>query len=110
MLSALTHRHRLLLCLTPQVYVAAAVTPYRHLQPTSICKQPQGSYHSQRLRSSYTAFKIAVLSEIIDKQLYEERQLRRLFRAYLTHNSLADMQVVRMVIADLQVEMNVQLS
>ncbi|KAA6425760.1 MAG: hypothetical protein FRX49_04135 [Trebouxia sp. A1-2] len=86
------------------------LTPYRHLQPTSIGKQPQGSYHSQRLRSSYTAFKIAVLSEIIDKQLYEERQLRRLFRAYLTHNSLADMQVVRMVIADLQVEMNVQLS
>lgn len=93
-----------------EVYCAAAVTPYRHLQPSSISKQPQGSYHSQRLRSSYTAFKIAVLSEIIDRQLYEERQLRRLFQAYLTHNSLADMQVVRMVIADLQVEMNVRLS
>ena len=86
------------------------MTPYRHLQPTSVGKQPKDSYHNQRLRSSYTAFKIAVLSDIIDKQLYEERQLRRLFRAYLTHNSLADLQVVRMVIADLQVEMNVKLS
>ena len=86
------------------------MTPYRHLQPTTVGKQPQGTYQSQRLRSSYTAFKIAVLSEIIDKQLYERWQLRRLFRAYLMHNSLADMQVVRMVIADLQVEMDVSLS
>ena len=87
-----------------------AVSPYRHLQPSAEGKQSQSLYHTQRLRSSYTAFKIAVLSEIIDKQLFEERQLRRLFRAYLTHNSLADMSVVRMVIADLQVEMGVELS
>ena len=51
-----------------------------------------------------------MLSEIVDKQLFEERQLRQLFRAYLMHNSLADLQVVRMVIADLQVEMNVSLA
>lgn len=87
-----------------------AVSPYRHLQPTSAGRKPQGAYHTQRLRSSYSAFKIAVLSEIIDKQLFEERQLRQLFRAYLVHNSLADLQVVRMVIADLQVEMNVSLA
>ena len=87
-----------------------AVSPYRHLQSSVEGKQPQSLYHTQRLRSSYTAFKIAVLSEIIDKQLFEERQLRRLFRAYLTHNSLADMSVVRMVIADLQVEMNAKIS
>lgn len=86
------------------------VSPYRHLQPASAGKKGQGAYHTQRLRSSYTAFKIAVLSEIIQKQLFEERQLRRLFRAYLTHNSLADLQIVRRVIADLQVEMNVSLA
>ena len=77
-----------------QYVVCTADTPYRHLRSEASGKQHQSRYHNQRLRSSYTAFKIAVLSEIIDKQLFEERQLRRLFRAYLTHNSLADMQVV----------------
>lgn len=90
--------------------VLIAVTPYRHLPPTSASQKPHGVYHTQRLRSSYTAFKIAVLSEIVEKQLFETRQLRQLFRAYLTHNSLADLQIVRMVIADLQVEMNVSLA
>lgn len=90
--------------------VLTAVSPYRHLPPTSASEQPHGAYHTQRRRSSYTAFKVAVLSEIVEKQLFEERQLRQLFRAYLTHNSLADLQIVRMVIADLQVEMNVSLA
>ena len=88
----------------------AAVSPYRHLQPAPPGEKLHGAYHTQRLRSSYTAFKIAVLSEIIQKQLFEEGQLRQLFRAYLTHNSLADLQIVRRVIADLQVEMNVSLA
>ena len=87
-----------------------AVSPYRHLPPISAGEKPRGAYHTQRLRSSYTAFKIAVLSEIVEKQLFEERQLRQLFRAYLMHNSFADLQIVRMVIADLQVEMNVSLA
>ena len=86
------------------------MSPYRHLLPASAGKKLHGSYHTQRLRSSYAAFKIAVLGEIVEKQLFEERQLRQLFRAYLMHNSLADLQVVRMVIADLQVEMNVSLA
>ena len=86
------------------------MSPYRHLQSLPAGRKQHTAYHNQRLRSSYTAFKIAVLSEIIDKQLFEERQLRQLFRAYLTRNSFADLQVVRTVIADLQVEMNVSLA
>ncbi|KAL3147952.1 hypothetical protein ABBQ38_014247 [Trebouxia sp. C0009 RCD-2024] len=86
------------------------LSPYRHLQPAPAGGKLHGAYQTQRLRSSYTAFKIAVLSEIIQKQLFEERQLRQLFRAYLTHNSLADLQIVCRVIADLQVEMNVSLA
>lgn len=79
------------------------------MRATSAGRRPATLYHTQRLRSSYTAFKTAVLSEIIDKQLFEEQQLQSLFRAHLKHNSLADMQVVRMVVADLQVEMGVSL-
>lgn len=90
--------------------VLIAVSPYRHLPLMPASEKLPGAGHTQRLRSSYTAFKIAVLSEIVEKQLFEERQLRQLFRAYLTHNSLADLQIVRMVIADLQVEMNVSLA
>ena len=86
------------------------MSPYRHLHPAPDGVKLPSAYHTQRLRSSYTAFKIAVLSEVVEKQLFEERQLRHLFRAYLRHNSLADLQIVRMVIADLQVEMNVSLA
>lgn len=84
-----------------------AVSPYHHLQQTSVGSAPCGTYHRQRLRSSYTAFKIAVLGEIVDRQLFEGRQLQRLFQAYLDHNSIANMPVVKMVIADLRVELNV---
>lgn len=85
----------------------AAVSPYHHLQNTCTASAPHGTYHSQRLRSSYTAFKIALLGDIVDRQLFEQRQLQRLFQTYLEHNSIADMPVVKMVIADLKVELQV---
>lgn len=86
----------------------AAVSPYQRLEETSVGSPPHGAYHTQRLRSSYTAYKIALLGEIIDRQLFEQRQLLGLFQAYLDHNSIADMPVVKMVIADLKVELQVK--
>ena len=40
-------------------------------------------YQSQRMRSSYVAFKTAIMNEIVQKQLYEGHQLRQLFRSAL---------------------------
>ena len=82
------------------------VSPYHHLRETQVSTAPPCTHHQQRLRSIYTAFKIALLSQIVDGQLFEQRQLQRLFKSYLDHNSIADISVVRMVIADLKVELN----
>lgn len=96
--------------LESKVLLLLVVSPYHHLRETKLqCgTAPPCTHQKQRLRSSYTAFKIALLSQIVDGQLFEQRQLQRLFKSYLDHNGIADMPVVQMVIADLKVELNVK--
>ena len=58
-------------------------------------------------KERYRIFKAAMMNEVVEGRIYEEKKLEALFKRYLNMNAPEHWPVLKSVIADLRVELDI---